>query len=1070
VTEKDFTADQRRAVDVSRRDKDCCVVAGPGSGKTTVLVEYFKRLVEAGVDPLRILSITFTEKAAANMRKKLAEEFTSDSEMRATLERAWVSTVHGFCSRLLRENSVFAGVDPEFYVADERESWRLQQESIATAMAALFEERPAAVRALIRGLSSWEFEEAVLSAYDAMRGAGMTVEDVAALPAPAGTTRQDIAETLRALRADPLAGWNPKQRPWVPVILEEAGRIVTADGPLETLRAIENFSKNLKKCKQGTNAYNLVQRLQEQIKELPYTAITELYEQERALLLDIVRRFDRTYRERKRAAGALDFADLEEYAVRLLEENPQTRARLQHQFDYILMDEFQDTNGQQARLLALIRRPGRFYAVGDINQSIFGFRHAEPEVFREYRESVERNGRRLVELLANFRSRPEILRAVETVAEHAEGIEPRPLVASRVFPEDRPVPVEVLSVTARDMDEALRSEARWVARRILELVAQASRPVSGFKDVAVLVRNTEVLTEFTRAFDEAGVPYVVNRGKGSYEAREVKDLLHLLRVIANPRDEISLATILRSPLVQISDEALLRLKTGDDNLGASLARLDSPVEFDPDDYEKLIRFRDRLHGWRIRRESVTFDRLLLAAIDDCGYQCDSAARGWVNIEKFLAQARQAARRMSLDEFVEELDLVRASNPREPDAPPEDSTDAVNVMTVHSAKGLEFPIVFVAALHKGVEPNPPVIAFSRQYGLGARWRNPAGGKEKDKDDLFQHAIRDERKKREGDEANRLLYVAMSRAEQHLVLSFSGSGKKPDHWAKLVCERLAIKPEEPRDEILTRQAPDGQEWKMRLFVTHQSPEVLVRPQVAKTTDAVESVAPPTVIDQQDANATVTGLASFAKCPRQYYLGHYLGFEGRARKLAEAEDRSAGDFGTEVHALLSGTPVANPDPKALAMAEVFRQSPLGRRAAKASRLEREFDFLMAVEGLVLRGQVDLWFEEAGELVIVDYKTDAVNSMEAHQRAQDYAIQLRLYALAVERIAGRPPDRAFLHFLRPDTAIEIDLTPSLLDSPEQVVREFQHAQDKLEFPLNEGVHCQACPFFRNLCPAAGL
>jgi len=1059
-----FTDDQLRAVDATDRHRDACVVAGPGSGKTTVLVEYFRRLVEARVDPLRILSITFTEKAAGNMRKKLAEAFQDDSQMRASLERAWVSTVHGFCARLLRENAIFAGVDPQFYVADERESWRLQQESMAAAMAALFEERPAAVRGLIRGLSSWEFEEAVLSAYDAMRGAGMTVEDVASLPAPAGTSRQEIAETLRALRADPLAGWTPAQRHVVPVILEEAERIVSAPGPLEALGAIENFSKNLRNCKRSTTGYNLVQRLQQQIEVLPYTAITELHEQERSLLLDIVRRFDRTYRERKRAAGALDFADLEECAVRLLEENPETRARLQHQFDHILMDEFQDTNGQQARLLELIRRPGRFYAVGDINQSIFGFRHAEPEVFRDYRDSVEQNGRRLVELLSNFRSRPEILRAVETVAAGAAGIEPRPLVASRVFPNDRPVPVEVFSVTAPQAEEALRNEARWVARRIQELV-ETGEPRFAFKSVAVLVRNTEVLTEFTKAFEESGVPYVVNRGKGFYEAREVKDLLHLLRVIANPRDEISLAAVLRSPLVQVSDEALLRLRIKDENIGASLARLDSQGEFSPEDYENLTRFRDRLHAWRIRREHVSFDRLLLAAIDDCGYQSDSTARAWANIEKFLAQAREAAAHMSLDEFVEDMDLVRASNPREPDAPPEDSTDAVNVMTVHSAKGLEFPIVFVAALHKGVETSPPVIAFSREYGLGARWRNPATGQEKD--DLFQHALRAERKKREAEESDRLLYVAMSRAEQHLVLSFSGSGRKLDNWAKVICQQLHLDLEEPRDEIRTQQAPGGQEWKMRLFVTHQPPERLVRPPLAEAADTVESVAPPMVADQQDANATVTALASFAKCPRQYYLGHYLGFEGRARKLEEAEDLSAGEFGTQVHALLAGTAVSNPDPKAVAMAAIFRQSPLGRRAAKASHLEREFDFLMSVEGLVLRGQVDLWFEEGGELVIVDYKTDAVNAMEAHQRAQDYAIQLRLYALAVERITGRAPDRAWLHFLRPDTAIEIDLTPSLLDSPEQVVRDFQHAQDKLEFPLNEGAHCQACPFFRDLCPA---
>ncbi len=123
--------------------------------------------------------------------------------------------------------------------------------------------------------------------------------------------------------------------------------------------------------------------------------------------------------------------------------------------------------------------------------------------------------------------------------------------------------------------------------------------------------------------------------------------------------------------------------------------------------------------------------------------------------------------------------------------------------------------------------------------------------------------------------------------------------------------------------------------------------------------------------------------------------------------------------------------------------------------------------MEDLVIRGQIDLWFEDGGELTIVDYKTDSVTAAEARQRAQDYALQLKLYALAVERVAGRPPDHAWLHFLRPDKAIEVDLTPSLLDSPQQIVREFQEAQSKLEFPMNIGEHCRRCQFYKDLCPA---
>ena len=1055
-----FTLAQLAAIDITRRHQDACVVAGPGSGKTTVLVEYFRRLVEAGVDPLRILAITFTEKAAGNMRTRLAKAFRDDAVLRAKLERAWVSTVHGFCARLLKENAVFAGIDPEFTIADERESWRMQQDSMAGALSGMLAEHAIPMRRLIRGLSSYEFEESVLSAYDAMRGAGVRVEQLTDFAIPPGTTVSDIRDTLRAIRREALTAWNHMQRAQLADALERAERIVSASGPFHALEAIESFECNLTKCKRGNTAYNLLKRMKEQIEEAHYALITEHYTAERETLFEILRRFDRTYRQRKRAAGALDFSDLEEFTVRLLEDHADTRERVREQFDHILMDEFQDTNGQQARLMQLVRSRDNFYAVGDINQSIFGFRHAEPEGFARYQEEVAQRGGRLVELTDNFRSRADVLSAVETISHGAAGIVNRPLVAHRMFEKARAVCVDVAS--AAD----ITVESRWVARRIVELAAEGF----AMRDFAVLVRNTEVIPALTAAFDDAGIPYVVNRGKGFYEGREVNDLTHLLRIIANPRDEISLAAVLRSPLVGASDEVLLGLKSMGDNIGAQLMRLtpEAVANFDPADGRKLLAFRDRLHGWRASREYVTFDRLLMEAMDDCGYRPETGGRGAANIEKFLAQARDASRHKSLDEFVEEISLVRASNPREPDAPVDDVANAVKVMTVHSAKGLEFPVVFVAALHKGVESSPPVVAFSRRYGLGARWRNPAKRERQDKDDLYQHALREEWKAREQEESDRLLYVAVTRAEEHLVLSFSARKQ----WARDVADKLLLTLDEPGERNITRTAPDGKEWSLRVSVLDAAPELLkFTAEVAEQDDPREQLLdPPVVADLHDTNATVTALAKFAVCPRQYFLSQYVGFEGRPRKLPEPDaDLPANELGIQVHALLAGAAVAEPDSEAFRLAGVFRQSALSRRAAKAARAEREFDFLMAVEDLAIRGQVDLWFLEGGELVIVDYKTDDVTPSQAQQRAQDYAPQLRLYAMAVERTAGRAVDRAWLHFLRPNVAVEVDLTPSLLDSPEQLVRDFQEAQAKGEFPLNEGERCLRCAFYKDLCPAKG-
>jgi ATP-dependent exoDNAse (exonuclease V) beta subunit len=1033
------------AVAVEDAPRDTCVVAGPGSGKTTVLVAYFERLVASGVDPLRILAITFTDKAANNIRDKLAHAFRERAEIRSKLERAYVSTVHGFCARLLKENAVFAGIDPEFYVMDERESLREQRRAIDEVLDGMFAEQPDRMRALTRGLAAIDAGAEILDAYDAMRAAGVTVGDLSGFAAPlAIDVGPAIAEACglrpRDWKLDPLAHLHDAQD-WLQ-------RIAAAlpNGPEATLQAMRSFTCELRKLKRANRAYELLKSLKDDLlPALEYSLITEYYAAERATIFELFERFDRLYRGRKRQLSALDYDDLEEYAVRLLEEHGEVRRRLQNQFDQVLMDEFQDTNGRQDRLLKMLRAPDRFYAVGDINQSIYGFRHAEPGVFRGYRETVAQGGNRLVELVENFRSRPEILRAVETVVAGAEGIETRPLVPGLTFPDKAEPSVEVVSASSPEL------EAQWTAARILQIEGrlQLRDKIAEFRDIALLVRNSEVLAEFTQAFDDYGIPYLVNRGKGFYETREVVDLMHLLRVLANPRDEIGMAAVLRSPFVMASDEALFRLR-GLGNIGSAVEGLtpNALAGFAPDDAEKLARFRHQLARWRAARNYMAIDQMLLRAIDECGYECPAGPRGPANIEKFLAQARAASARQTLAEFVEEIEIVRESKPREPDAPPEDSANAVKIMTVHAAKGLEFPVVFLGAMQKGIDAKPGAISFSPLLGLGARWHHPLCSA--DKDDAFQHAIRQQLKQREKEEANRLLYVAMTRAEEHLVLSFSTNEKKPQNWAAIVADRLDVQSIEEKSERPARR------------------------QRIEPAANVQILSKPALAEQHNSQADVTSIALFADCPRRYYLSRYLGFDASPRAAETAansdSDLSAADFGKQVHALLAGPGLEEKqscDPEAAKLANLFRKSTLGRRAAAAARVEREFDFLMEVENLVLRGQIDLWFEQRGKTVLVDYKTDRVTTAEAPARAEQYELQLRLYALALERLTGRMPDEAYLYFLRPNVALPVDLRPSLFDAPETAVREFRDAQARQHFPLHEGRHCRTCPHFTRLCPA---
>jgi CRISPR/Cas system-associated exonuclease Cas4 (RecB family) len=220
-------------------------------------------------------------------------------------------------------------------------------------------------------------------------------------------------------------------------------------------------------------------------------------------------------------------------------------------------------------------------------------------------------------------------------------------------------------------------------------------------------------------------------------------------------------------------------------------------------------------------------------------------------------------------------------------------------------------------------------------------------------------------------------------------------------------------------------------------------------------------------------VSSIAVFAGCPRRYYLERYLGWEAPEAIIAHELNGSgkipAAEFGLQVHAVLAGAAPENAHPETLRLAEAFRSSALGKRATRAAKCEREFDFLLAVEDVVLRGQIDLWFEEKGELILVDYKTDTVaTSLEAGQHAEAYGEQLRLYALALEQVTGRLPDEAYVYFLRRNEALPVDLSPLALQATRNLVREFRDAQETLAFPFRTGEHCLRCPYYRNLCPGS--
>jgi ATP-dependent exoDNAse (exonuclease V) beta subunit len=553
-------------------------------------------------------------------------------------------------------------------------------------------------------------------------------------------------------------------------------------------------------------------------------------------------------------------------------------------------------------------------------------------------------------------------------------------------------------------DEGPKVEAAMVAARIREWIEAAQ---FSYEDIAVLVRTLAAAEPFEEAFERAGIPFLVSGGRGFLEARETRDVLTLLAALVNVLDEVPLIGVLRGPLMGLSDQEIYTLGR--------------------EGWRRV--FEERFGELRQLAGFIAPDRLVARVLDECGYWGTLSERARANVDKLLAWLRREFRNRPrpLAELLADLEALREAQTIA-DAPPPEAGDIVRVMTIHAAKGLEFPAVFVSALHKGPERRTPALLFSRDLGLGAKWRTPAS-----KDgvsDAVHTQLKERETSREKAEASRLLYVAMTRAEDRLVLTHTERRQKSS-WEKLAIAALP-------QAGFRGEAP-----------------VIAASGTERVQSAEQLLEAPAIQGQYDSTATITSVTLFEACPRRYYLSRYLGLEPEP----DGPGTGAMATGLAVHAILAGQKVDSPE--AIKLAAKFEASEWGQRAARAQRVEHEFDFLFEIDDVILRGQIDLWFEEAGELVLVDYKTDRDEGS-----AESYALQLRLYALALERHAGRVPDRAVLFYVRTENPIVIGLSARELDEARLGVGVFREAQERMDFPVRAGEQCKKCPFFGGLCP----
>ena len=564
-----FTDEQ--AVAVRAREGSLLLEANAGSGKTSVLVERFVRsVIEDGVRPPRILAITFTERAAGELRARVRERFVElgrRDEARET-ETAWVSTIHGFCARVLRAHAIAAGLDPAFSVLDEAAARTLRDQAWDRALADwLDDEHGAAALDIVAAYDTDRLRKMIATVHDALRSDGLTCPVLPAVPVVGepGALREALAvAAAAAARELALAGAGKR-------VGEAREKVARCIGLLAGAEA-----ELLRRGARGAALRGVRQRAEDRACTRYLGALAAYAGACRdraagaavARLDELLRGYASAYAGAKRERASLDFDDLELFARDLLLAEPGLRRSYAERFDRVMVDEFQDSNGRQIALFDALDRDDLF-VVGDEQQSIYGFRNADVDVFRARRAALSADGR-VATLATNFRSRGPILDTINAAFAPRLGADFVALHEGRP-PAAAAEPLVELLLTdqagwddegAPDLGELPRSqpwrhaEARLLAQRIRDLVDGGdARP----EEIVVLLRGLGDLPVYERALEDQGLLTLSVGGRGYWGRQVVRDLCAWLAALANPRDETALYGVLASPLVGISSDALAQI-------------------------------------------------------------------------------------------------------------------------------------------------------------------------------------------------------------------------------------------------------------------------------------------------------------------------------------------------------------------------------------------------------------------------------------------------------------------------------------------------------------------------------
>jgi ATP-dependent exoDNAse (exonuclease V) beta subunit len=1149
VSERAPTPEQAAAIRAGGHD--VLIEAGAGTGKTGVMVDRYCRLVcDLEISPDAVLAFTFTDKAAAELRQRIraalsaraAEGSQRAEQLLARIGGAWVTTIHGFCNRLLAAHPVAAGLDPRFRVLDAPEAERAAREAFDDALAEFLASGDGDRERTVAAFEIGGLQAIVSGAYAELRSRG---EAQPRLPTPPPTDPEPAVRRVVAAATEALEELKPASSNRE---LLERALAVLGEGEAPDLNRLVELQS-------GGKAKPLAAYREALDAAIARTAEAGEGGEAYRHVAELLRLFGTRFEAVKERRGGLDFEDLQLRAAALLEREEIGNA-YRTRFGHLLVDEFQDTNRLQLRLIEALRGPrAELMVVGDELQSIYGFRHADLEVFREQRRAVEESeDAAAMELSGNFRSRPEVIGAVNTIGAKLLGDAFRPLRVGA--PPELPSPpgegpaVELL-LTARDgwdeegLDLAPATDATTPPRQLAEarFLAERLRQLheSGVErgEMVVLLRAFTHLDAYEDSLERAGLrPYTIG-GRGYWSQQQVADVCALLATIANPLDDQALFGALASPACAVAPDTLwlLRAAAGrrrhvwpavEQAAGLAEAELDAPerlAEIPASELGLLGDFAETIAGLRRRAGRLSLAELIDAAIGETGYDLAILMRPagearFANVRKLmrLAEEFEAREGRDLRGLLDFLFLRAEADAEAEAASAVEGHDGVRIMTVHSAKGLEFGVVAVPTLARRLlSARLPALTLGHEHddprvGLQLRRLGAASIA------LYSHRdLCEETQKREAAEELRLFHVAATRARERLILSGIAMPKPSNGGSPgtPVVERIIagfdldrehdseieIPAPRPREGLEESFAPSRLAVRVNLPSPERAEELRAIRREPAAEAPLEAVAtpplercPPTVPNRP---LSYTAIAAYEECAYRFYMERVLDLGERRRALAripdqtstahggdgDEEDRRSGaaERGAAVHELLEWSaangwsePDGDVEDELLGPVRAWLGSALLRERVRADGAvaRAEVPLLLGIGRATLRGSIDLLVTRNDmPPLVVDYKTDRLGESTPAEHASRYATQRSIYALAVaESLAVAEVEVAYVFLERPDEpAVEL-LDAEAMERGRKRLTGLIARIGAGEFPVAPTERrswdlCRGCPALGRLC-----